>query len=146
MHDLYQLGTCYISIPILNNVRGDRAERKTYRGNVEIYCVNNSDPNVLYLKTRHYVEDQANIKIDDKAELRLVMAFEKLPRIDTIEYDLTEDDERQVLIRDQMPLDTIGREAWPEKSSLGCYEDLTKQVIALLQAAYQSRIKLTTIK
>lgn len=62
-----------------------------------------------YLKYLHRLEDQNHINTDNNAELLLVKAFERLPRIDTIEYASREvvPDES---IESQMPFSAIGRE------------------------------------
>lgn len=102
-----------------------------------------------YLKYRHHIEGQTYINTGDNAKLWLAKAFEKMWRIDTIEY-ATRDVERQVQAGEPIlwsSLSAIGRETLSEPCHISATEDdRARQFIALLQAAFQSCKNLTTIK
>lgn len=102
-----------------------------------------------YLKYRHHMEGQTYLSTGRNAELWLAKAFEKMKRIDTIEY-ATRDVGRQVRTGEPIPwssLSAIGRETLSEPCHMGATEDdQARQFIALLQAAFRSCKNLTTIK
>lgn len=103
------------------------------------------DLNYYYLKYRHHHEGQTYITTDNKAELLLVQAFSRIPRINTIEFasrEVAPDDS----IEGHIPFSAIGRETLSEPCSFGGFRHNAKQFIALLEAANHCCPNLTTVK
>lgn len=101
-----------------------------------------------YIKYRHHIECQKFMDFMDNAAIRLIKAFQKLPRIETIEFAFKEV-EAQGWIRDRIrweSLSAIGQKTLSEPCILGGQEHHTNQFITLLQVASQSCRNLTTIK
>lgn len=98
-----------------------------------------------YLKYLRHMEGQKFMNSDNTAELRLVKALEKLPRVDSIEFAWREI-EPDGNLEGTIPFSTIGRETLSEPCGFGGFAHQPKQFIALLEAASQSCKNLTTIR